>query len=921
MTAAAQAVPRDAPRRAHPVHRYGMAVVWSLVFLGVRLGLDPVLGQQAPLIVLLAAPILTAWWHGLGPGLLATLVTGIAGDMLFINRALDVVPPSAGESLRLAVFVVYGAGFSWLIEKRFHALREARHEHEHLVEAQQQLVKREERMRQTLEASPAGMLVVNRQGTIELANSEAARRFGWAQGQLVGQNVDQLVPEPVRDGHAANREQFHARPSARAMGHGRDLWARRRDGTVFPVEIGLSPLEGAANGLVLASVIDISARRQGEQALRESEQRARASTQRLEADHAVLDAILRAVPAGIMLADAHGRILRSNPANERLWGRMPGDAGPGNALSWKGWWADGSVQHGRVLKAGEWPLARALRGDNVSDDLVEIEPFDRPGERRTVLTTAGPVRDALGQVTGAVVAQLDVTALVTAQAAERESAEMFRALADNIAQLAWMADEAGAIVWYNRRWFEYTGTTLEQMQGWGWQAVHHPDYVDRVVIKFRRHVATGEPWEDTFPMRSKDGAFRWFLSRAFPIRDPAGRIRSWFGTHTDITAQRQAEEALREADRRKDEFIAVLAHELRNPLAPVRSAVEILKRVGSAEPRVERTRVVIERQVAHMARLIDDLLDVSRIARGKLALRRQRCDLREIAHETTEDYRTSIESLGQRLAFHGTPDALWVDGDPVRLAQMLGNLLANASRFNKPSGRIEVKVGSDPAAGMAVVRVVDTGVGMDTGLMARLFDPFEQAPQDLARSRGGLGLGLALTKGLTELHGGTAEAASEGPGKGSAFTLRIPLAASAGSAPQARPAGDEASGLRILVVEDNPDAAATLGELLQLAGHQVELSADGVAGLRQARSFQPHAVISDLGLPGDLDGYQLARCLRADPQLHDVQLIAVSGYADLDARRRSAEAGFDAHLPKPADIRSLERLLRGVRRELPGLAA
>ncbi len=1020
------------------LQRYGMAVVWSAVFVALRLGLDPVLRAQAPLIVLLAAPILAAWWGGFGPGLLATAVSALLGDMLFINRDDALLPADGAEWIRLGIFLTYGTAFSWLIQKRFHALDLAQDEHASLVETQRQLALREQRVSDTLEASPAGMIVVNRQGVIELVNSQVERLFGmrrsemigksvdelvpesvryshaanrarfhanpsaramgqgrdlWArrgdgtvfpveiglnplqgasagmvlasvidissrkqaehelalreqrvretleaspagmivvnrQGiielvntqaerlfqmrrdQLVGLSVDTLVPDPARPGHQANRERFHANPSARSMGQGRDLWARRGDGTIFPVEIGLNPLRGASSGLVLASVIDISARKQAETALRESEQRARESRQRLEADHAVMEAILQAVPAGLILADARGRIVRSNPAHDHLWGPSPPPGGVDDYARWKGWWADGSIRHGRTLQAQDWAMARALRGEAVTDDLVEIEPFDGPGERLTLLITAAPVHDAHGHITGAVVAQLDVSARVKAQAAERESAEMFRSLADNIAQLAWMTDETGAIVWYNRRWYEYTGTTPEQMKGWGWQSVHHPDHIDRVLTKFRRHIITGEPWEDTFPVRSADGQYRWFLSRAFPIRDHMGKVMSWFGTNTDINAQRQAEEALREADRRKDEFIAVLAHELRNPLAPVRSAVEILKRIGPSEPRVERTREVIARQVTHMARLIDDLLDVSRIGRGKLALRKERCDLAQIARETAEDYRTSLESQGLRLAVHTGPDPLWVEGDPVRLAQMLGNLLTNAGRFNNPGGHIAVQAGADLEEGMAVVRVTDTGIGIDKDMMARLFDPFEQAAQDLARSRGGLGLGLALTKGLSDLHGGTVQADSQGLGKGAVFSLRIPMVRGVHDLHvTAQDAPGEARRLRVLIVEDNRDAAATLGELLQLSGHEVELSFDGRSGLAKAHQFLPQVIISDLGLPGEVDGYELARRVRDHPQLAGVHLIAVSGYADLEARRRSAEAGYDAHLPKPPDIRGLERLL------------
>ncbi|HYF19065.1 MAG TPA: ATP-binding protein, partial [Ramlibacter sp.] len=512
-----------------------------------------------------------------------------------------------------------------------------------------------------------------------------------------------------------------------------------------------------------------------------------------------------------------------------------------------------------------------------------------------------------------VVAQTDITAMAAAQQALQEHAAMFQSLADNIAQMAWMTDATGYITWYNRRWFEYTGTTLEQMKGWGWQWVHHPEHVARVLSKFRRHIASGEPWEDTFPLRSSTGEYRWFLSRAFPLRDHAGRIVSWFGTNTDVTAHRQAEEALREADRRKDEFIAVLAHELRNPLAPVRNAVEILKRVGAQEPRMERARDIIGRQVTHMARLIDDLLDVSRIARGKLTLRKEPCDIASIVCQTAEDYRASLEAAGQQLVLNGCDGPVWVEGDPVRLAQMLGNLLTNAARFNQEPGTVTVDTELDPTRHQVRIVVSDTGMGMDEELLGRLFDPFAQATQDIARSKGGLGLGLALTRGLAELHGGGVMAESEGLGRGSRFTLLLPLARTGRPDRASEDREDEGESLRILVIEDNQDAAATLGELLQLGGHQVELAYDGQGGIDKAREMQPDVVISDIGLPGRVSGYDVGRTLREDPQLESVYLIALSGYADATARRRCTEAGFDAHLAKPPDIGALEQALAAIR--------
>jgi PAS domain S-box-containing protein len=493
----------------------------------------------------------------------------------------------------------------------------------------------------------------------------------------------------------------------------------------------------------------------------------------------------------------------------------------------------------------------------------------------------------------------------------RESERRFKALADNIAQLAWMTDKHGRVLWFNQRWYEYTGSNPGDSTAGVWRRFHHPEHTDRTMGKFARHIETGDPWEDTFPLRGRNGTYRWFLSRAFPLRDAAGQIESWFGTNTDITEQLDAQRALHEADRRKDEFIAILAHELRNPLAPVRTAVEILRRTGGHEPRQDRAREVIDRQVSHMSRLIDDLLDVSRIARGKLVLRRERCDFGAVARQIAEDYRQSIEAAGLRLHVRCAPQPIWVDGDPVRLAQMIGNLLNNATRFTERGGQVEVHAEADTQRRLAIVRVVDTGVGMDQSLMERLFDPFSQASQDLARSKGGLGLGLALTKGLVELHGGGVAVGSDGRGQGSTFTLRLPLAVSAAGAmrPAARPAAGSPAPLRVLVIEDNEDAARSLGELLELGGHQVRLAFDGESGVAAASEFLPDVVISDIGLPGEIDGYGVAEALRANEVLRETYLIALSGYANEQARRRSAAAGFDVHLPKPADIHVLEQTL------------
>jgi signal transduction histidine kinase len=384
-----------------------------------------------------------------------------------------------------------------------------------------------------------------------------------------------------------------------------------------------------------------------------------------------------------------------------------------------------------------------------------------------------------------------------------------------------------------------------------------------------------------------------------------------------LKESQQYAQALKEADQRKDEFLAMLAHELRNPLAPVRNAVEILRLAGPSDAVVCKAREIISRQVSHMARLVDDLLDVARIARGKVQLRTEQCDLALVVRQTAEDYRSTLLANEISLSVSVPDRPLLVTGDPIRLAQVIGNLLHNAGKFTPKGGSVSVRTDIDSLQATAVVAVQDTGVGLEESVLWRLFEPFSQADQALDRNKGGLGLGLALVKGLIELHGGSVTAESGGPGQGSTFTLRLPLSQKGGgvveqnlSLSQTKQVGS----LRILVIEDNRDAAKSLQLLLSIQGHEVAVAFDGLTGLTTAREFCPTVVISDLGLPGEQDGYAVARAMRNDPVLAGVYLIAMSGYGQDEDRRRTHDAGFNCHLVKPVDPASLENALASVPR-------
>lgn len=496
--------------------------------------------------------------------------------------------------------------------------------------------------------------------------------------------------------------------------------------------------------------------------------------------------------------------------------------------------------------------------------------------------------------------------VVQQELAERE--EQLRTLADNISQFAWTADADGSISWYNQRWFDYTGTTLDEMRGWGWRTVHHPDHVERVVEKISRCFATGEPWEDTFPLRAADGSYRWFLSHAIPIRDASGRVVRWFGTNTDVTAQLAAEDALREADRRKDEFLATLAHELRNPLSPIRNAVQVMRMKSIADPDAAWARDIIHRQVGHLGRLVDDLLDVSRIGTGRLDLDRRRTDLATILQSAVESARPLLDERGHLLELALPHEPLEVDADDVRLAQVFTNLLNNSAKYTEPGGRVLLRARRRGDEAEVIVR--DDGIGIAPEALPRVFDMFMQVDHPIERRAGGLGIGLTLVRQLVELHGGTVSAHSEGLGRGTEMRVRLPLAASSGVA-AASPAPAVApppGGLRILVADDNRDNVETLALMLELQGHRVATAHDGVEALAAAERERPHVAFLDLGMP-ELNGYDVCRAVRALPFGAEVCIVALTGWGQEDDRRRTRDAGFDHHLVKPVDFAEIERLL------------
>ncbi len=496
------------------------------------------------------------------------------------------------------------------------------------------------------------------------------------------------------------------------------------------------------------------------------------------------------------------------------------------------------------------------------------------------------------------------------RAALAESEARFRVLAQAIPQLVWSCRPDGYTDFCNEQWCEYTGQSPEESYGAGWLEVVHPDDLPTTWMLWRRALRERQSFQtDCRLRRASDGRYRWHLSRAWPQRDETGEVVRWFGTCTDIDDQKQAEESLKEVDRKKDEFLAMLAHELRNPLAAISHAVALLREPVNPADR-DWAVGVVDRQGRNLTRLIDDLLDVSRIATGKFQLRRERLDATRLAREAVETVRPFAEAKAHTLVLEIDPGPIWVDADPTRLEQIFVNLLTNAAKYTDEGGRITFTAARE--ADELVVRVLDTGLGIPAGMLPRIFDLFTQVEDSIDRAHGGLGIGLTLVRTLVTMHGGRVTAESEGVGKGSEFTVWIPIAEPVAHERDIhrdrvpRSAGRQAAGRkRVLVVDDNDDSSRSLSRLLTLAGHETEVAADGRSALETARRFRPDVVLLDIRLP-DIDGYELAERLRGERGFEKVAIVAITGMSPPRPPERARKAGIDHHLTKPVEI---DRLL------------
>ncbi|MBV8781138.1 MAG: response regulator, partial [Phycisphaerae bacterium] len=586
---------------------------------------------------------------------------------------------------------------------------------------------------------------------------------------------------------------------------------------------------------------------------------------------------------------------------------------------------------GSAYPDNECPIYKAFQtGDSCR---IYDELFFRPdGSSFPVEYSANPIKVGK-RIDGAVVTFSDITERRRIDAERRESGERAKALADNISQLAWMADGRGNIFWYNRRWFDYTGTTMEQMAGTGWKSVHHPDHVQHVIERFGQAIAAGAEWEDTFPLRGKDGNYRWFLSRATPILDENGKVQRWFGTNTDITDQRETQQALLEsrehlrkardeaeearelaeaANRAKSQFLANMSHELRTPLNAVIMYSELLQEeaqdrgIDDFIPDLDKIRAGGK----HLLSLVNGVLDLSKIEAGKMELFLETFDVQTMAQEVASTVKPLIERRHNTLQLDLAPDIGSLYGDLTKVRQILFNLLSNATKFTE-NGQITLQAQREPAAenantgqkggqkgDVALFRISDTGIGMSAEQVAKLFQPFTQADASTTRKYGGTGLGLVISQRFAEMMGGSVSVESE-VGKGSTFTVRLPTRVEP-STPQELPRNVALAGTQplVLVVDDEPGVRDMVTRSLVANGDiRAVTAADGEEGLRRARELRPDLILLDVMMP-KLDGWAVLTALKSDPALADIPVVMLTM---VNEQEMGYVLGASEYLTKPID--------------------
>ncbi len=914
--------------------RYGGVVVVTALAVLLRWLLDPWLGDRLPFLTLFAALLLVARFGGRGPALLSLLLGAAAAAYFLLEPRFSFAVHRPEFQFGLVLYGVVG----FVAIAVFESLQQARRQAEvkqRLLErevvarqaAEQERADREELLRITLASIGDGVITTDALGNVTSLNAVAQELTGWtaeealakpltAVFRIFNEESRQPVENPVEK----------VLKSGKVEGLANHTLLVGKDGTERPIDDSAAPIrdtQARVWGVVL-TFRDISERRGLE----------RENAERLSAARR-LSALVESSADAILSQSLEGIIQSWNPAAERLFGYTAAQAvGRPIAL----------ILPAERTAEGEDLLARIRRGER-------IEPFDTfrmrsDGQVFPVSLTLSPIKDEDGRVIGASKIVRDITDRKQTEEALRESQRREQKRA---AVLETVLRATPTPIWiaHDRECREITGNPasyrLLKMPEQGvvsatgpgglartrtFQEYRNGDPVPPQELPMQVAAREGVEIEGTeLKLVFGDGDVRWIYGNAVPLRDEQDQVTGSIAAFVDITRRKMAEAALQEASRRKDEFLATLAHELRNPLAPIRTGVEILKlQLQAADADLHCKLDVIDRQVRHMARLLDDLLDVSRITRNKLELRCAWVTLAEVVQMAVETSQPLLEEGGHRLVLALPSQPVSLNADPVRLVQVFANLLNNAARYSARGSPIRLTASCDCAptdrsasaschGGEVVVSVKDNGIGINPELLPRLFDLFTQGTSGWERSQGGLGIGLALVKGLVELHGGSVAVHSKGEGQGSEFLVRLPVVLDqpgpAAEPPVQTPEPPRGAKRRVLVVDDFQEITDFLGEFLERMGHEVRRAYGGEEAVQAAEEFRPHVVLLDLGMP-QVSGDQAARRIRQQPWGKDMVLVALSGWAGEEDRRRTREAGFDHHLAKPVESATLIELFAGL---------
>jgi len=858
---------------------YLLALALMGLALWVRLAIAPVeAGLQY--LTFFPAVALAAIVGGLWPGLFATAIGLLLATYIFTppyySFSSEVLRTSLWSNL---VFLMDGVIVCSSIEamhryRSRHAVKlaEAQRQHEQSRQLQKEAEALLHRNRILMKNSADGIHVMDLRGNIVEANDAFCRMLGYTQEEAANLNVaDWDAQWSVEE----LRQQFNELLDASAKF---ETVHRRKDGSLINVEINASGIKNEDQYFIVAASRDITERKRAEGTLKLNK------------------TIIEMAYDGFWLFDTNGYLLDVNQSYANMIGYTRQELA--------------GMHISRLSVRSNTPeLVRARIENTMAHGVGHFETQHRHKDGHVVDFEASIAYIPEAHCLFSFIR--DITERKKTEAMLRQHKLVLDTSIDGF----WVCDMRGNLLEANEAYAQISGYTVEELVG---MHISQLEALEPKPEDVQAHIAkvVSQGGYDRFETRHrhKDG-HEIDIEVSVTCLVEAQRLYVFC---RDITGRKQAEQALRDADRHKDEFLAMLAHELRNPLAPIRNAAHVIGRLGLAEPRVKWAQEIIERQVNHLTSMVDDLLDVSRIARGKIALKREAIEFVALARQVIESVRPLAENKGHSLEVRLPDQAVQMEGDPVRLSQLLLNLLDNAVKYTPDGGLIEFAARVEGAE--IEISVRDNGMGIRAELLPRVFDLFQQDERKLDRAQGGLGIGLTLVRRLVEMHGGRVEARSAGPGQGSIFTVRLPVRAMPAPPPAPEAVSRPAAGVRVLVVDDDHAVADSTAVLLGMEGHEAHIAESGQAALEQVPEFRPQVVLLDIGLKG-MDGLETAQQLRQLPEGRDLLLVALTGYADSAIRERALAAGCDHFLVKPVTFKELNKLLSGIAGAAPAHAS